>query len=85
MGLALHAFCPPKGAQALPAGVSVRPRSAERRRTVTASNKEKEAIVQFLENMRDERSMRRRLFECAGEEPEKALIYLDPLPEGVEQ
>lgn len=35
--------------------------------------------------MRDERSMRRRLFERAGEEPEKALIYLDSLSEGVEQ
>lgn len=52
---------------------------------MTASNKEKEAIVQFLENMRDERGMRRRLFERAGEEPEKVLIYLDSLPEGVEQ
>lgn len=52
---------------------------------MTAGNKEKEAIVQFLENLRDERSVRRRLFERASEEPEKVLIYLDSLPEGVEQ
>lgn len=52
---------------------------------MVANIQEKEAIVQFLENMRDERSMRKRLFERASEEPEKVLIYLDSLPEGVEQ
>ena len=35
--------------------------------------------------MRDARLMRKRLFERASEEPEKVLIYLDSLPEGVEQ
>lgn len=52
---------------------------------MVANVQEKEAIVQFLENMRDERSVRKRLFERASEEPEKVLIYLDSLPEGVEQ
>lgn len=52
---------------------------------MTANQREEEAIVRFLENMRDERSMRKRLFERASEEPQKVLIYLDSLPEGVEQ
>lgn len=52
---------------------------------MVANAQEKEAIVQFLENMRDERLARKRLFERAAEEPEKVLIYLDSLPEGVEQ
>lgn len=52
---------------------------------MVANAQEKEAIVQFLENLRDERLSRKRLFERASEEPEKVLIYLDSLPEGVEQ
>lgn len=51
---------------------------------MTANNQEKEAIVLFLEHIRDERAVRRRLFERAAEEPEKVLVYLDSLPEGVE-
>lgn len=86
VGLAPDGFCSsPEGAQALPQGASVRPRSVERRRTVVANAQEKEAIVQFLENMRDERAMRKRLFELTSEKPEKVMIYLDSLPEGVEQ
>ena len=56
----------------------------ERRRTVVAPAEEKEAIVLFLENLRDARRMRKRLFELACEKPEKVLIYLASLPEGVE-
>ena len=52
---------------------------------MTANHLEKEAIVQFLENLRDARSTRKRLLERVSEEPEKVLIYLDSLPEGVEQ
>lgn len=52
---------------------------------MTVNPQEEAAIVQFLENMRDERAIRKRLFERASEEPEKVLIYLDSLPEGVEQ
>lgn len=51
---------------------------------MTVNPQEEAAIVQFLENMRDERAIRKRLFERASEEPEKVLIYLDSLPEGVE-
>ncbi len=51
---------------------------------MTANHKEKEAIIQFLEHVRDERAVRKRLFDRAAEEPEKVLIYLDSLPEGVE-
>lgn len=57
----------------------------ERRRTVVAPAEEKEAIVLFLENLRDARRMRKRLFELASEKPEKVLIYLASLPEGVEE
>lgn len=56
----------------------------ERRRTVVAPAEEKEAIVLFLENLRDARRMRKRLFELASERPAKVLIYLASLPEGVE-
>ena len=52
---------------------------------MTANNLERAAIVQFLENMRDARAMRKRLFERVSEEPEPVLIYLDSLPEGVEK
>jgi hypothetical protein len=51
---------------------------------MTVSPQEEAAIVQFLENMRQARVNRRRLFESASEEPEKVLVYLDSLPEGVE-
>lgn len=52
---------------------------------MVANAEEKEAIVLFLENLRDARLMRKRLFELASEKPEKVLIYLESLPEGVEQ
>jgi hypothetical protein len=52
---------------------------------MTVNPQEEAAIIQFLENMRDERAICKRLFERASEEPEKVLIYLDSLPEGVEQ
>ncbi len=52
---------------------------------MTVSNREHDAIVQFLQAMRDAHAVRKRLFERALEEPEKVLIYLDSLPEGVEQ
>ena len=57
----------------------------ERRPTVIASAREKEAIVQFLEYLRDGRQARRRLFQRASEEPQKVVVYLDTLPRGVER
>jgi hypothetical protein len=51
---------------------------------MTVKPQEEAAIIQFLENMRDRRAISKRLFERASEEPEKVLIYLDSLPEGVE-
>lgn len=45
--------------------------------------REKEAIVHFLGCLREERRTRRRLFARASDEPEKVLIYLNSLPEGV--
>lgn len=50
-----------------------------------ASVREKEAIVRFLEDLREGRQMRQRLFLRASEEPHKVVVYLDSLPEGVER
>jgi hypothetical protein len=51
---------------------------------VIANARERAAIVQFLEYLREGRKARRRLFERAREEPHKVVFYLDSLPRGAE-
>lgn len=50
-----------------------------------ANAREREAIVQFLDYLREGRRTRLRLFQRAREEPQKVVIYLDSLPRGVEE
>ena len=48
------------------------------------SKREREAIVEFLNDTKHAREVRRRLFNRVAEEPELVLLYLDSLPEGTE-
>ncbi|MGI9293363.1 MAG: hypothetical protein ACR2PS_05215 [Pseudomonadales bacterium] len=51
---------------------------------MTASKREREAIVAFLSETKHAREVKRRLFDRVAEEPDVVLLYLDSLPEGTE-